>query len=205
MSTWKAATMYLSGWNRAKILVIIPVLVMSSGCGSSTPTESKGSPAAATATSAITPSSGAPKVITGTPLSGSGNTLTTAVLFHDDVGQTNISEVFLLVNDPGRGVDGTGGCVVWCQRITRNVYLLDDAGKGWLGPHKLGTQNVLVNQQCLLSLANTNLAESNGELQWVVSLGFSNPFAGSKNIYAKAVNRQKLESNFALLGSWTAK
>jgi hypothetical protein len=197
----KAATMYFSSWDRARILSIVPLLVMISGCGSSATTESKSSSAAATAT----PPSGAPKVIAGTPLSGSGNTLTSAVAFHDDGGQTNISEVFLLVNDPGRGVDGTGGCVVWCQRLTGDVYLLDDAGKSWLGPHKLASRDVLVNHQCLLSLGNTNVAESNGDLQWVVSLGFSKPFAGSKNIYAKAVNQQKLESNFALLGSWTVK
>jgi hypothetical protein len=144
-------------------------------------------------------------VIIGTPLSGSGDLLTSAVAFHDDAGQTNISEVFFLVNDPSRGVDGAGACVVWCRRLTGDTYFLDDAGKNWLGPHKLGSKNVLVNHQCLLSLGNTGLSESNGDLQWVVSLGFAKPFAGSKNIYAKAVNRQKLESNFALLGSWTAK
>ena len=199
MCNEKAAMMYFSSWDRVKILSIISLLVMISGCGSSTTTESKSSSAAATGTGS------GPKVIIGTPLSGSGNALNSAVSFHDDAGQTNISEVFFLVNDPGHGADGTGGCVVWCQRLTGDVYLLDDAGKNWLGPHKLGTQNVLVNHQCLLSLANTNLAESNGDLQWVVSLGFAKPFAGPKNIYAKAVNRQKLESNFALLGSWTAK
>jgi hypothetical protein len=205
MSYCKAATIYFPSWDRAKTLSIVPLLVMISGCGSSTPTESKSSPAAATGAGSTTSPSGAPKVIPGTPLSGSGNTLTSAVVFHDDAGQTNISEVFMLVNDPGHGVDGTGGCVVWCQRLTGDVYLLDDAGKGWLGPHKLGSQNVLVNHQCLLSLGNTNVAESNGDLQWVVSLGFAKPFAGSKNVYAKAVNQQKLESNFALLGSWTVK
>lgn len=196
--------MYFSRWDRAKISSIVPLLVMLSGCGNGTTPESKGSSAAPGAAS-TTPPGGVPKVITGTPLSGSGDTLTLAVAFHDDVGQTNISEVFLLVNDPAHGVDGTAACVVWCQRATGDVYLLDDAGKGWLGPHKLGSKNVLVNRQCLLSLSNTNLAESNGDLQWVVSLGFSKPFAGSKSIYAKAVNGQKLESNFALLGSWTVK
>jgi hypothetical protein len=199
MCNWKAATMYCSSWDCAKILSIIPLLVVIQGCGSSTTTESKSPSAVATGRGS------APKVITITPLSGSGSTLTSAVSFHDDAGQMNISEVFLLVNDPGHGVDGTSGCVVWCQRLTGDVYLLDDTGKDWLGPHKLGSQNVLVNHQCLLSLGSTNLAESNGDLQWVVSLGFAKPFAGSKNVYAKGVNKQKLESNFALLGSWTAK
>jgi hypothetical protein len=127
-----------------------------------------------------------------------------AVAFHDGASQTNISEVFFLVNDQGRGVDLTGGCVVWCQRLTGDVYLLDDAGKNWLGPHKLGSKDVLVNHQCLVSLSNTGLDESNGDLRWVVSLAFTKPFAGSKNVYAKAVNAQRLDSNFALLGSWTA-
>jgi hypothetical protein len=201
MCNGKPATTYFSSWDCAKVLSIVPLLLLISACGSSPTTERKSSDA----TGSMASPSGAPKVVNGTPLSGSGNTLTTAVAFHDDAGQMNVSEVFLLVNDPAHGVDGTGGCIVWCQRLTGDVYLLDDAGKNWLGPHKLGSPNSMVNHQCLLSLGNTNFAEVNGDLQWVVSLGFAKPFTGPKNIYAKAVNRQKLESNFALLGAWTVK
>jgi len=38
----------------------------------------------------------------------------------------------------------------------------------------------------------------------VTAVAFDKSFTGSKNIYAKAINKQKKESNFALVGSWTA-
>jgi hypothetical protein len=145
-----------------------------------------------------------PTVILSTPLSGSGHELNTSVIFHDDAGQLNMTDLYLLINEPARGADGTGGCVVWDRRTTGDVFLLEDAGKKWLGPHKAGSDTVLVNSQCLVSLKNTGLAEVKGDLQWVTSVAFSKPFSGPKQIYAKAVNRQQRESNFALLGSWTA-
>jgi hypothetical protein len=144
-------------------------------------------------------------VVVKSPINGAGNTLSASVFFHDDAGQTNIVDLFLLVNDPVRGVDGTGGCVVWDKRSTGDVYLLDDAGKSWLGPHKAGTKTVLVNSQCLVSMANIGLAERNGDLEWIASIGFSPRFAGQKSVYARAVNGQKQEGKFALLGSWTSK
>lgn len=145
-----------------------------------------------------------PRVIVNAPIAGSGHELNTSVMFHDDAGQLNMTDLYLLINDPARGADGTGGCVVWDRRTTGDVFLLEDAGKKWLGPHKAGSDTVLVNSQCLVSLKNTGLAEVKGDLQWVTSVAFAKPFSGLKQVYAKAANRQHLESNFALLGSWTA-
>src|SRR5689334_4400643 len=104
-------------------------------------------------------SGGRPKVVPGQAISGSGKVLSTSVIFHDDGGQLNIADLYLLVNDPAHGVDGANACVVWNKRSTGEVFLLDDAGKSWLGPHRAGTSTVLVNKQCLVSLNNTGLAE----------------------------------------------
>jgi hypothetical protein len=145
-----------------------------------------------------------PKVIVKAPVSGEGHLLNTSVMFHDDAGQLNMTDLYFLINEPARGVDGTGGCVLWERRSTGDIFLLDDAGKRWLGPRKAGSDAVIVNSQCLVSLKNTGLAEVEGDLQMVVSVAFAKKFAGPRRIYAKAVNRQQLESNFTLLGSWTA-
>lgn len=51
-------------------------------------------------------SSPEPKVITNAPIFGSGNVLSTSVMFHDDAGQLNMTDVFLLINDRARGADG---------------------------------------------------------------------------------------------------
>lgn len=183
--------------NVSIIALLIALIGSASSCRreASQAKEAAASPAAANAE---------PKVIMEAPISGSGHVLTTSVMFHDDAGQLNITDVFILINDRARGADGTGGCVLWDRRATSDVFLLDDVGKKWLGPHKAGSDTVIVNSQCLVSLKNTGLAEVNSDLQWVTSIAFSRRFSGPKQIYAKAVNRQHLEGNLTLLGSWTA-
>jgi hypothetical protein len=182
--------------SRRHVLLIVTVVVIStSGCARDASPTQTADPRNVSTT--------APRVIVNRPISGSGNLLSTSVMFHDDAGQMNITDVFLLINDPTRGVDGTGGCVAWYQRLTGDVYLLDDGGKSWLGPHKAGSKTTLVNSQCLISMRNSGLVEVNGDLQWVTAVGFSPRFSGPRHIYAKALNRQKQESNFELLGAWS--
>jgi hypothetical protein len=121
-----------------------------------------------------------PKVIVKAPVSGEGHLLNTSVMFHDDAGQLNMTDLYFLINEPARGVDGTGGCVLWERRSTGDIFLLDDAGKRWLGPRKAGSDAVIVNSQCLVSLKNTGLAEVEGDLQMVVSVAFAKKFAGPR-------------------------
>ena len=179
------------------IVSLVAFVLSTSGCSRETGQTKSGESAAVSST--------APSMIVNTPVSGAGNQLSTSVMFHDNAGQMNITELFLLISDPARGADGTRGCVEWYKRSTGDVYLLDDAGKGWLGPRKAGSKGVLVNSQCLISMGNTGLGEVNGDLQWVTSVGFAQGFSGPKNIYAKALNRQNQEGNFALVGTWTVK
>jgi hypothetical protein len=183
------------------VLVIAAIVLAAVGCGRSAESEkAKTEPAPAPAPA----QTAALRVVPSQPISGAGKILSTSATFHDDSGQLNITDLFLVINDSAHGVDGTGGCAIWEKRPTGEVYLLDDSGKKWLGPHKAGSNNVIVNGQCLISLKNTGLAEVNQDLQWVTAVAFDKSFTGSKNIYAKAINKQKKESNFALVGSWTA-
>ena len=194
---------------RRQIYVVgsaLGLIALCSGCGGTSSPSGKEPPVASSSMPTdIKSNPSVPRIVLGSPIGGAGNTLTASVTFHDDAGQLNLEEFFFLINDPSRGADGTGACVTRYKRSSGDVYLLDDAGKSWLGPHKAGSKTVLVNSQCLVSLANIGLAETNGDLQWVIAVGFSPKFLGIKNVYAKAINRQKLESNFALLGVWTAK
>ncbi len=187
---------------RLQIVLFIAAIVFPiMGCKRAPESETakpESTPAAAPAQSS------ALRVVPGHAISGAGKVLSTSAIFHDDAGQLNITDLFLVINDSAHGVDGTGGCAIWEKRPTGEVYLLDDSGKAWLGPHKAGSDNVIVNRQCLISLKNTGLAEVNHDLQWVTAVAFDKRFTGPKNIYAKAINRQKKESSFALVGSWTA-
>jgi hypothetical protein len=187
---------------RLKIVLFVAVIVFTVvACRrASEPETSKAEPTTAPVPAQTT----ALRVVTGHPISGAGKVLSTSAIFHDDAGQLNITDLFLVINDSTHGVDGTGGCAIWEKRPTGEVYLLDDSGKKWLGPHKAGSSNVLVNSQCLISVQNTGLAEVNQDLQWVTAVAFDKNFSGPKNIYAKAINKQKKESSFALVGSWTA-
>jgi hypothetical protein len=167
------------------------------GCGQKSDSNQQGSnPSQAVAV--------APKVVSGEPITGSGKSLKAVVTFHDDLGPSNLAEFYMVINVPARGVDGTAACAVWCLRPTEDVYLLNDAAHKWMGPHKIGSSDVVSNTQCAINLHDTGLAEVNGNLVWTVSVDFAKPFYGPKSVFAKAINTQKLESNYSLLGTWTA-
>jgi len=149
------------------------------------------------------PIAGVPKNVLAPPIAGSGKSLKISAVFHDDGGAANLMEMFVVINTQERGVDGTGGCAVWCKRTTDDVHLLNDAGNDWLGPRKLRASDELTNSQCTLHLNETGLTEVSGNARLEISVSFSNKFAGPKSIFAKAVNQQKREGNFDLLGTWT--
>jgi hypothetical protein len=144
----------------------------------------------------------APKIVLGAPIAGSGKSLKILAVFHDDSGVANLVDLFIVTNTAQRGVDGTAGCAIWCRRGSGDVYLLNDAGNDWFGPRKLRSNGTLTNSQCTVTLDETQLTEVNGNAQWDVSVAFSKKFAGPKNIYARAINQQKQESNSDQLGTW---
>jgi hypothetical protein len=148
------------------------------------------------------PIAAAPKVVLGAPIAGSGKSLKISAVFHDDSGVGNLVDLFVVTNTAQRGVDGTAGCAVWCRRGSDDVYLLNDAGNDWFGPRKLRSNTTLTNGQCTVNLDETQLTEVNGNAQWDIAVSFAKKFAGPKNIYAKALNQQKQESNSDQLGTW---
>jgi hypothetical protein len=182
---------------------LVLLLVLGSlGCGQKG--ESDGKAVAPNQPAAATPANVAPKVIPAKPITGGGKSVKAVATFHDDAGPSNLAEMYMVINTPERGVDGTAACAIQFQSLTDDVYLLDDTGHKWLGPHKIHSSGVISNSQCTLDVHDMALAEAGGNLEWTVSVTFAKHFYGPKSIFAKAINKQKLESNFALLGSWTA-
>ena len=193
----------MSAIGRTTDAVISAVLfsaVILAGCGNEA--RSKKTQPAASATRVDSVSAGPPRLVAAQRISGSGSRIGITATFHDDAGLANIVQLFAVVNIPSRGVDGTKGCAVWCKPETGDLYLLDDVGKNWLGPKKLGANDAIRNGQCQISAKDSSVADSQGNLRWVVAIEFMPPFRGQKDIYAKAVDRQNRESNFSLLGSW---
>jgi hypothetical protein len=183
------------------IALFLAANLMLIGCGQKSDSDKK--PAGDSQPAASAPAAGAPKVVRGAPIAGSGPSLKMSPAFHDDSGVSNLVDIFVVTNTKERGVDGTAGCAVWCRRTTDDVYLLNDAGNNWLGPRKLHSSNTLANGQCTLHVDETGLSEVNGNAQLDISVSFSKKFAGPKTVYAKVLNQQKRESNFDLLGTWT--
>ena len=145
-----------------------------------------------------------PHISPGKTIEGSGKSVRAVAMFHDEAGPGNFAEFYLVINLAVRGVDGKEACAVWCKRPTEEVYLLNDAGNNWFGPRKIGSNDVLENSQCIINLHDVAFAEIGGNLEWKVPVTFNKHFYGLKSIFAKGINKQKLESNFALLGTWTA-
>jgi len=153
---------------------------------------------------AAAPPAVAPKVIPGKTIVGSGKSLKSVAIFHDEAGPGNFAEFYMVINVAARGVDGTAACAIWCKRPSEEVYLLNDAGNNWFGPRKIGSTDVLSNSQCSINVHDMAIAEAGGNLEWTVPVTFTPHFHGLKSVFAKGINKQKSESNFALLGTWTA-
>ncbi|HEY1303416.1 MAG TPA: putative Ig domain-containing protein [Vicinamibacterales bacterium] len=133
--------------------------------------------------------------ISATPGSGSGNSQTFVLQYSDSRGATSlVSEWVWFSGNPGH-------CLVAHDRATDNVYLLNDAGTGWLG-QKLGS-GTLQNSYCSINVAGTSVSLSGGMLTLTLPVTFNTPaFSGTKTIQMFANAAGELASGWQNRGSW---
>ena len=133
--------------------------------------------------------------ISATPNSGSGNSQTFVLQYSDSRGATSlVSEWVWFSGNPGH-------CLVAHDRATDNVYLLNDAGTGWLG-QKLGS-GTLQNSYCSVNVAGTSVSLNGGMLTLTLPVTFNTPaFSGSKTIQMFANAAGEVASGWQNRGSW---
>ena len=142
----------------------------------------------------------APAPLSLTPSSGSGSAGTFTFTFLDANGGTDIYVTHMLFNTQATEAVG---CAVHFNRVSNQIYLVNDTGTATLAPGVPGTSGTLDNAQCQVRLATSSVSAVGNSLTVVLDVGFKAAFAGAKSVYAAATDTSGASSYWRVIGSWT--
>jgi hypothetical protein len=145
---------------------------------------------------------GTPAILSLSPNSGTGKSVTFTAVYTDPNGASDLNEVLLLVNTAAVGANG---CFVYYQPQGNHLYLANNGGVTWitpaLTPAVAGTDS---NSQCTLNAGSSSVSTAGNNLTLNIALSFSSTFVGSKNVYLYASGLSGKNSGTVTAGTWTA-
>ena len=143
---------------------------------------------------------GAPPVAAGpaAPASGVGNSQTFSLSFSDSAGSADLRTVWAWFT-PAAVSSAAASCMAYYDRLTNNVFLLNDAGDHWSNA-PLGT-GTLRNSQCSID-SGARAAMSGQNLTLTLPVSFTTAYAGAKGIWLYAAGAAGA-SGWQRAGSWT--
>ncbi|MEZ5355454.1 MAG: hypothetical protein R2762_22685 [Bryobacteraceae bacterium] len=144
------------------------------------------------------PSVGAPS-----PASGTGFSATFVFTFQDGNGSSDLNVLNVLINN---AIDGRNACYLAFVRSQGTLLLVNDAGEAggpFAGVAGLPGVGVMGNNQCLIDLGASSVAESGNTLTLTLQVTFQSAFAGNKVIYLAARDNALNNSGWVAKGVWT--
>ena len=105
-----------------------------------------------------------------TPASGSGSSATFVMRYADSRGARN------LVAEWVRFSGGTGMCMIYHERVTNTVYLINDAGSAW-HTGLIRSATTLQNGSCAVNLGNSSVSIDGPVLTLNLAISFKASFA----------------------------
>uniref|UniRef100_Q02BC3 DUF11 domain-containing protein n=1 Tax=Solibacter usitatus (strain Ellin6076) TaxID=234267 RepID=Q02BC3_SOLUE len=135
-----------------------------------------------------------------TPNSGSGSSQTFALQYSETLGASSLSTVWVWFS--ATFGSAANSCMVYYDRSTNNLNLINDAGTQWQ-PGTPGIAATLQNSQCSINLAGTSVALGGNTLTLNLALTFKPAYAGAKNIYMYGADAST-NSGWQTRGTWTA-
>ena len=144
---------------------------------------------------------GPPTIVSLSPDSGDGPTVTFQSVYSDPNGAGDLSELLLLVNT---SVNGANACYVFYQPQGNHLYLSNDAGTGWLTPALTpGVAGTASNSQCTLNAGTSSVTTAGNQLTVNTALTFNSAFVGARNVYLYAAGSSGQNSGWVKEGTWT--
>lgn len=142
----------------------------------------------------------APVYVSLFPNSGSGGTTNFSLSYTDANGAGNVDSIQVLVNAVFRGA---GSCQIAYVHTTGLLYLLSDTGGAWMGGYAPGVLNTLSNSQCTLDVGSATVSASGNDITVTLPISFATTtLVGRQNIYAIALDRDGLRSDWNIRGYW---
>ena len=152
--------------------------------------------------------SGPPAVVSLSPSTGQGSSVSFVLTVSDPGGASSLSTVQLLV---GSSTALASSCSITYIAKQNTFGLTNDAGTGYGAYVSPGQATSISNSQCTLTGAGSSVLLAGNTLTMTVNLAFSSAFAGAgngpiKNVYAEPVDAagQAPASGMTLMGTWTA-
>lgn len=148
------------------------------------------------------PGGGGPVVTadSATPNTGSGSTQALVLQYSDTWGASDLSMAWIWINSTLTSTS-SGSCLLYYDRATGNLNLLNDAGTAWL-PGTLGAFGTLQNSQCAVTLGTSRATLSGNTLTLNLAMTYKPAYAGAKHIYMYAANGS-VSSGWQDRGLWT--
>jgi hypothetical protein len=135
------------------------------------------------------------------PPSGSGTAQTFALQYSSSAGATSVSEAWVWFNATF-ATTAANSCLIFYERATQVVWLLNDAGTTWVAGAP-GVTSTLQNSQCAIALANNGVVLSGNTLTLSLAITFTASFSGVKNVYMYGA-AGSAASGWQDRGDWTA-
>jgi hypothetical protein len=157
-------------------------------------------PATATTTTTLAPEptptiqSGV-QVLSVTPASGSGSSANFVMQYADSRGARNLVAEWVWFSG------GTGMCMIYHERVTNTVYLINDAGSAWQ-TGLIRSATTLQNSSCAVNLGNSSVSIDGPVLTLNLAISFKAPFTGTKNIAMFASALGNLSTGWQNRGTW---
>jgi uncharacterized repeat protein (TIGR01451 family) len=135
-----------------------------------------------------------------TPSSGSGVSQTFSLQYSDTTGNAGLSTVWAWFNATFASSSGNS-CMVYYARASGTLYLLNDAGTGWM-PGTFGS-GALQNGACFVNLGSSGAVLTANTLTLNLALTFRTAYAGAKNVYLYGSDAGGVSSGWQMRGTWT--
>ena len=146
-------------------------------------------------------SAGPPAIVSLSPNSGTGTSVTFKAVYSDPNGSTDLNEILLQMN---ASQSGANACYVYYQPQGNLLYLANNAGTAWMTPALTpGVAGTASNGQCTLNAGSSSVTTAGNDLTLSVALSFSGTFTGAKNVYLYAAGISGQNTGWVKEGAWT--
>jgi FG-GAP-like repeat/Beta-propeller repeat len=139
-------------------------------------------------------------VVSLSPSSGAGASVTFKAVYSDPNGTADLNTVLLQMNSTQ---SSSNACYVFYQPQGNHLYLANNAG-AWITPALTpGVAGTAANSQCTLNAGSSSVATAGTNLTLTVALTFNSSFTISRNVYLYAAGGNSQNSGWVNAGTWT--